>query len=347
MNGNAVTLGYDGNNNRTSKTVGSVTTNYLVDELSPSGYAQVVEEQVAGSVRKAYVWGHMLISQRQLVGANWVTSYYGQDGSENVRQLFDNTGAATDTFDYDAFGILIGRTGTTANSYLYRSQQFDADLGFYYNRARYYDQSRGRFLSRDEFDGINNQPRSLHKYLYGSADPINRFDPSGYLDTVENIPIASIVAAELVTAEIAAHILLYKQIAVIITSLALVIGTVFPRKGPEEYLTLHRGVASDCGGMYAAALLGSAYPRGGHSDPEAHSLGDRASIFTSWSREFSIAQDFGTSSCEDGMTTVPGVVLTVTVPKSRTVVPKTKYAITEAEVLIIGPVMGARTVAVQ
>jgi RHS repeat-associated protein len=122
----------------------------------------------------------MLISQRQLVGANWVTWYYGQDGSENVRQLFDNTGSVTDTFDYDAFGILIGRTGTTANSYLYRSQQFDSDLGFYYNRARYYDQTRGRFLSRDAFNWVNEEPRSLHKYLYANSDPISFSDSSGY-----------------------------------------------------------------------------------------------------------------------------------------------------------------------
>jgi RHS repeat-associated protein len=180
VNGNAVTLGYDGNNNRTSKTVGGVTTNYLVDELSPSGYAQVVEEQVAGSVRKAYVWGHMLISQRQLVGANWVTSYYGQDGSENVRQLFDNSGAVTDTFDYDAFGILIGRTGTTANNYLYRGQQFDGELGAYYQRARYYSEARGRFLTMDEFDGIADNPKSIHKFIYANNDPINLVDPNGF-----------------------------------------------------------------------------------------------------------------------------------------------------------------------
>ena len=181
VNGNAITLGYDGNNNRVRKTVGGVTTNYLVDELSPSGYAQVVEELVGGQVKKAYTWGHMLISQRQLIAGSYVVSHYGQDGSENVRQLFDNSGAVTDTFDYDAFGVLIGRTGTTANSYLYRSQQFDGDLGFYYNRARYYDQTRGRFLSRDEFDGSPSEPRSLHKYQYGQANPITFSDPSGFV----------------------------------------------------------------------------------------------------------------------------------------------------------------------
>jgi RHS repeat-associated protein len=101
--------------------------------------------------------------------------------------LFDNTGAVTDTFDYDAFGILIGRTGATANSYLYRGQQFDADLGFYYNRARYYDQSKGRFLNRDVFEGTISEPNSLQKYLYAHADPVNFYDPSGYLNMAERV----------------------------------------------------------------------------------------------------------------------------------------------------------------
>lgn len=34
-------------------------------------------------------------------------------------------------------GTIINRTGTTDNNYLYAGEQLDADLGFYYNRARY------------------------------------------------------------------------------------------------------------------------------------------------------------------------------------------------------------------
>jgi len=47
------------------------------------------------------------------------------------------TGAVTDTYDYNAFGNLIHSTGTTPNNYLFASEQFDPDLGLYYNRARY------------------------------------------------------------------------------------------------------------------------------------------------------------------------------------------------------------------
>jgi hypothetical protein len=41
MNGGAVTLLYDGDGNRVSKTVGGVTTRYLVYDLNPTGYPQV------------------------------------------------------------------------------------------------------------------------------------------------------------------------------------------------------------------------------------------------------------------------------------------------------------------
>ncbi len=35
---------YDGDGNRVAKTVNGVTTHYLVDDLNPTGYPQVVEE---------------------------------------------------------------------------------------------------------------------------------------------------------------------------------------------------------------------------------------------------------------------------------------------------------------
>jgi len=37
--------------------------------------------------------------------------------------------SVTDTYDYDAFGNKINSTGTTPNEFLYRGEQFDADLG--------------------------------------------------------------------------------------------------------------------------------------------------------------------------------------------------------------------------
>ena len=98
-----------------------------------------------------------------------------------MRYLTDAAGAVTDTYTYDAFGNLIARTGTTPNDYLYAGEQFDANLGFYYLRARYYDPSTGRFQTMDTFEGNTHDPQRLHKYNYCQNNPINLVDPSGHM----------------------------------------------------------------------------------------------------------------------------------------------------------------------
>jgi RHS repeat-associated protein len=175
QHGNDITIVYDGDGNRVAKTVGGVTTSYLVDTNSLTGYAQVLEELQGGAVVRKYTYGLDLISETQATG----TSFYGHDGHGSVRFLTDASGTITDRYDFDAFGNLIERTGSTPNLYLFAGEQLDPNLGLYYNRARYYDEQRGRFWTADTFEGDPQAPASLHKYLYASADPASRIDPSG------------------------------------------------------------------------------------------------------------------------------------------------------------------------
>jgi RHS repeat-associated protein len=86
---------------------------------------------------------------------------------------------------YDAWGNRISNVGTIANSYLYAGEQFDSDLGLYYNRARYYSPDAGRFWTMDTYAVDKEDVSSLHKYLYAAADPVNRSDPLGL--TAEDI----------------------------------------------------------------------------------------------------------------------------------------------------------------
>lgn len=161
--------------NRTSKNVGNTTTFYLTDENNPTRYSQVVEEytQIGNgqpTLATVYAYGFDLISKRD-VGSGDV-KYYGYDGNGSVRFLTDNSGNRTDNYDYDAFGILINSNGATRNNYLYAGEQFDFDLGLYYNRARYLDVDRGRFRTMDPFGGIRENPRTLNDYLYALNDPV-------------------------------------------------------------------------------------------------------------------------------------------------------------------------------
>ena len=181
VNGGEVRYLYDGDGNRVAKTAGGITTRYLVDTNNLTGHAQVVEELVGGTVTRQYTYGHALVSQRQLIAGRWQVSFYGYDGSGSVRYLTDDGGAVTDTYTYDAFGNLLARTGTTPNERLYAGEQFDANVGFYYLRARYMNPASGRFLTSDSAEGSRFEPQSLHKYVYAQNDPTDRVDPSGQM----------------------------------------------------------------------------------------------------------------------------------------------------------------------
>jgi RHS repeat-associated protein len=176
-----VTIVYDGDGNRVSKTAGGVTTQYLVDHLNPSTYTQVVDEVQAGVVTKTYTWGLQLIAETRLQPSPnpALVSYYVFDGLGSVRALASPAGTLTDTYDFDAFGNLIHSSGTTPNNYLFAGEQYDPDLGLYYNRARYLNASTGRFLTMDTLEPNISDPSSLHRYLYVMGDPVNSVDPTG------------------------------------------------------------------------------------------------------------------------------------------------------------------------
>ena len=58
-------------------------------------------------------------------------------------------------------------------------EQCDANVKFYYLRARWMDPSVGRFVSVDPWAGDPQAPHTLHKYMYANACPITFADPSG------------------------------------------------------------------------------------------------------------------------------------------------------------------------
>jgi len=191
-----VTVVYDGDGNRVSETVGGVTTNYLVDTVNPTDYAQVVDELQSGAITRTYSYGLERISETQSISGTSTASFYGYDGHGSVRQLTNSTGAVTDTYDYDALGNLINSTGSTPNNYLFAGEQYDPALSLYYNRARYLNTTTGRFWTMDTHESFGGDPRELHKYLYASDDPINRLDPSGNQDVISEVGAVTISVSE-------------------------------------------------------------------------------------------------------------------------------------------------------
>jgi RHS repeat-associated protein len=195
-NGSNVTLVYDGDGNRVSEIVNGQVKSYLIDDRNPTGYAQVVEEIVNGSVNHTYTYGHDLISQDQMDAATntWHATFYAYDGHGTVRFLTNETGAVTDTYTYDAFGTLITVSGSTNNRYLYSGEQFDPNLGLYNLRARLMNPLTGRFWTQDSFEGYHDDPKTLHKYVYANADPISGSDPGGHMTLTEATVTTGIIS---------------------------------------------------------------------------------------------------------------------------------------------------------
>jgi len=233
----AVTLVYDGDGNRVAETVGGVTTNYLVDTQNPTGYAQVVDELQSSTVTRTYAYGLERIDENQTISGTWTASFYGYDGHGSVRQLTNSAGVVTDTYDYDAFGNLSNSTGTTPNNYLFAGEAYDSALGLYYNRARYLNTATGRFWSMDKYEGDRQSPSSLHKYLYASANPVNRSDRSGH----EDADIGSFSVANAVNQTIQGISTLVTSAARITVIRLLTVGaalgsSIFARPGVQEEL---------------------------------------------------------------------------------------------------------------
>ncbi|MCH8478874.1 MAG: RHS repeat-associated core domain-containing protein, partial [Wenzhouxiangella sp.] len=183
---------YDAHGIRQHQTVDGTIARYLVDPTHQ--YAQVLEElDGTGNPVALYVIGHERISQTRAGGVHT----YHADGLGSIRALTDETGASTDRYVYEAYGLLEHGEGTTPNDFRYTGEQYDPNLGFYYLRARYYNPATGRFPTMDTYQGRIHEPQTLHKYLYVHADPVNLNDPSGKAATLSDVMAGNLIIGTL------------------------------------------------------------------------------------------------------------------------------------------------------
>jgi len=84
------------------------------------------------------------------------------------------TQSVTTNFAYEPYGTTTQSGTGTGNSQQYAGRENDG-IGLYYNRARYYNPAKGRFISEDPigYGGGTNI------YAYVDGDPISESDPLG------------------------------------------------------------------------------------------------------------------------------------------------------------------------
>lgn len=171
--GNNIDYTYDGDGLRASKTVNGVTTNEVWNQAE--GMPELLE---AGST--SYVYGPGGQPIEQITGG--MATFIQTDQQDSVRLLTDASGAVVGRYDYDPWGNVTKHTGSAASDLQFDGQLTDAETGYQYLRARYYDPGTGQFLTPDPL-----QPVSRSRYGYAENNPLTFGDASGELFGVDTL----------------------------------------------------------------------------------------------------------------------------------------------------------------
>jgi RHS repeat-associated protein len=174
-NGGQVSLLYDGDGTRVGKTAAGVSTAYLIDDVDPTGYSQVLEELAAGPAARRYGFGKAALVEIE----GGAAAYLLTDGQRSVRSVSGPTASLLGVATFDAFGNPLRNIGFVA-AHAYAGERRDSDVGADELRARDLVTDTGRFRSADKFEGRRGNPLTQNRYAYVVNDPVNRVDPSGF-----------------------------------------------------------------------------------------------------------------------------------------------------------------------
>ena len=177
-NGTNLSFTYDSEGIRTSKTVGSTTTKYLLNGT------QILAQTTNGKTLSFFY-----DQQGNRVGMadgknNFYYYIYNVQG--DVIALADaSTGKLAATYTYDAWGKCTVKNATgftigTENPFRYRGYYYDSETGLYYLQSRYYDAETGRFINADGFISTDvSGVLSTNMFAYCENNPVIRVDVLG------------------------------------------------------------------------------------------------------------------------------------------------------------------------
>lgn len=164
VGGTQANYSYDGDGLRQSKTVSATTTQETWD--TAEGLPLLVQD---GSIK--YITGPDGVPLEVISGTTVAYLLHDQLGS--VRGILSSVGALIGTATYDPYGNVKAHSGATT-PFGFAGQFTDAETGFQYLQARYYDPATAQFLTVDPLESQTKLP-----YIYGDANPVNAVDPGG------------------------------------------------------------------------------------------------------------------------------------------------------------------------
>lgn len=176
-NGTNLSFTYDSEGIRTSKTVGSTTTQYLINGTQ-------ILAQKTGSTILSFFYDQQGNRVGMADGSNNFYYYLYNIQGDVVALADASTGKLVATYTYDAWGKCTvtnasGYTIGTQNPFRYRGYYYDTETGLYYLNSRYYDPEVGRLLNADVAFGANQDVVSYNLFAYCSNNVTNYADPTG------------------------------------------------------------------------------------------------------------------------------------------------------------------------
>ena len=170
------TYTYNNNGIRTSKSIGCIRYDFILDETK--------------ILRQTWP-GHELVpvydNEDSVCGIihNGTPYYFHKNLQGDVIAIADAQGTVVANYSYDAWGKVLSATGhmiVNINPFRYRSYYYDTDTKLYYLQSRYYDPNVGRVINADDPEILGAIEKTLEAniFAYCMNDPINKDDELGF-----------------------------------------------------------------------------------------------------------------------------------------------------------------------
>ncbi len=168
---------YDVFNNRIGESVQTGSQAPVVDWFVYDGDNLALEFNGAGALTDRYLYGPAVDQVLADESSSGKISWYLTDDLGSVRDVINSTGTLLDHIAYNSYGQVLSQTNAAAAPLFgFTGQVFDQATGLYFDQARYYDPSTGRFISQDP-SSFGGGDTNLYRYV-GNA-PTDGTDPTG------------------------------------------------------------------------------------------------------------------------------------------------------------------------
>lgn len=197
-----VSYTYNGDGQRTSKTVNGVNTEYIYN-------GEILAGQKTGNDIIVFMYDNNSDAFGFIY--NSTEYYYIKNAQNDVTAIADSNGNVLARYYYDAWGKVLEITGNTEiaglNPIRYRSYYYDKETEWYYLSSRYYNADACRFINSDNYALPTATPTELtdkNLFAYCDNNPINRVDDEGDLWTYAGLIAASAFVGGTICATISA-----------------------------------------------------------------------------------------------------------------------------------------------